>query len=574
MHKKRSLCFTYLSTLAALFAVGLALPGVDSQSRQDLAEFTGRYSDGENYAVYFEATKYGLTIRPVLWTATQLLRPTGKSSFEVVDRTSRGAEFFRDASGKVRGVKIRGMEGEGLELTKYERPLLPVELLLSGNTNEAADLFRSRGKPGLHEALETAENVYRRLPTKRRYVVALLTAMRPDFAQNAKFFALFGNAQVAANDRANARQNFKRSYTLDQTNEDSISGLARLNALPTDYHSSKPPWPLPFSLSDVFARPTAAEINAVRADWATRDLRPDGIREEARGELNIDGWTANVRIYSYLVHGFRNYGAVIVPKNASPGCCPVIIDAKGVSPTYFPLDLDRIESVRMMDDLKDRFIYVVPSFRGEILNFAGRTYTSEGDRRDALDGATDDTLAFLNVALQMTPEADAKRMCAFGHSRGGTVAMLAGIRDKRIKCVVNVAGPVDWFYAMGTDGWTEQELWQEGVRIHATPLEAGGQDLERFMGRAIEGKADLAAVRHNMIASSPLYFARLLPPGKHYYGIEDVSVPVMNAEQLRAALPPANRSAVVMYPGQGHDTDRIEEPRSAKTYIVKALGVK
>lgn len=41
--------------------------------------------------------------------------------------------------------------------------------------------------------------------------------------------------------------------------------------------------------------------------------------------------------------------------------------------------------------------------------------------------------------------------------------MLTGIRDRCIDCVVNWSGPTDWFYAMGTEGWTEQELWSEAV---------------------------------------------------------------------------------------------------------------
>jgi len=84
------------------------------------AQFAGRYTDGKDYAVYFEQTKYGLTIRPVMWTATQLLRETSKDKFEVVDRTSRGADFRRDASGRVDGVSIRGMDGEDLELRRAD----------------------------------------------------------------------------------------------------------------------------------------------------------------------------------------------------------------------------------------------------------------------------------------------------------------------------------------------------------------------------------------------------------------------------------------------------------------------
>ena len=65
------------------------------------AQFAGRYTDGKDYAVYFEQTQYGLTIRPVMWTATQLLREKSKDKFEVVDRTSRGADFQRDRAGRV-----------------------------------------------------------------------------------------------------------------------------------------------------------------------------------------------------------------------------------------------------------------------------------------------------------------------------------------------------------------------------------------------------------------------------------------------------------------------------------------
>src|SRR5689334_11464081 len=98
--------------LIIVVAFGLASVATGQMNRK-LAEFVGRYSDGKDFAVYFEQTKYGLTIRPVLWTATQLLRPVSRDDFKVVDRTSRGAEFIRDHRGKIVGVKIRGMDGEG-----------------------------------------------------------------------------------------------------------------------------------------------------------------------------------------------------------------------------------------------------------------------------------------------------------------------------------------------------------------------------------------------------------------------------------------------------------------------------
>ena len=153
--------------------------------------------------------------------------------------------------------------------------------------------------------------------------------------------------------------------------------------------------------------------------------------------------------------------------------------------------------------------------------------------------------------------------------------MLVGIRDRRIDCVVNWAGPTDWFYAMGTNGWTEQELWAEALRIKANTQQTGGQNVERFLGRALEGRATLSDVRRNMIASSPLYFARRLPPTQLHYGLEDPSVPVRNGKELVASMRAhgvkfvAGRYEAYFYPGQGHDTDRLIAPVKSREFILK-----
>jgi hypothetical protein len=535
------------------------------------AQYAGRYTDGKDYAVYFEQTKYGLTIRPVMWTATQVLREIGKDKFEVVDRTSRGVDFKRDSGGSVVGVSIRGMDGEGLDLRKADVPPIPVELFLSGRSREAAAAYTSRGETS--KALDIAEQVLRRLPTKTATVVSFLRYLSPSFTTSARFHSLLGFALVQSGDRPSAIKSFRRAYELNAHNADTISALARLNALPNAPGDTG--WKLRFPLASVFAKPTAVEIAAVEKDWASRDLKPSGIKEELKSTVTIADQNYNVRIVSHLVHGKRHYGAIILPPNATPGCCPVIIEAKGVSPTYFPLELENLSAPRMMGDLADRFVYVVPTYRGEVLNFNGASYTSEGDRTDALDGATDDTIALLSVAIQTTAELDSTRICAFGRSRGGTVAMLTGIRDKRIDCVVNWSGPTDWFYAMGTEGWTEQELWSEALRTQANTLQTGGQNVERFLKRSIDGDAGLIDVRHRLIASSPLYFAHRLPQSQHHYGLEDTSVPVRNGRELIAELRrhrvPASRYQAFFYPGQGHDTDRILAPIKSREFIVGVL---
>lgn len=549
------------------------------------AQYAGRYTDGKGYAVYFEQTKYGLTIRPVMWTATQVLKQTEKDKFVVVDRTSRGADFRRDDKGRVVGVAVRGMDGEGLQLQRSDAPLLPVEMLLSGHPREAAEGY-VRGRDTA-KALDVAEQVIKRLPTKTHDAIIFLNALAPHFLSNARFHSLLGYSLVQAGDRASALKSFRRAYELDSQNEETVSALARLNELPSAKHNGSG-WTIPFSLASVFAAPTPAEIAAVEKDWSSRDLEPRGIKEESRSSVVIADHHFDVRIVSHLVLGKRHYGVILTPPNATGRRLPVIIEAKGVSPTYFPLDLANLSAPRMMDDISDEFIYVVPTYRGEVLNFNGATYTSEGDRTDALDGATDDTIALLNVALRTTPEIDPEHICAFGRSRGGTVAMLTGIRDRRIDCVVNWSGPTDWFYLMGTNGWTEEELWGEALRTRATSLQTGGQNVERFLKRAIDGEATLAQVRHRLIASSPLYFAARLPSSQHHYGEEDTSVPIRNGVELAKRLASAHSLKVIratpslrdlgsgyrafFYPGQGHDTDRIMAPIYSREFIRRVLG--
>ena len=535
----------------------------------------GRYTDGADYAVYFENTKYGLTIRPVLWSATQLLRETEKDKFEVVDRTSRRADFIRDGEQRVIGVKITGMDGEGLTLVSKVGPPLPVELLLAGKTREAASGYLDRGDAGSEKAMEIAGQVLQRLPTQTRNVIAFLTALEPRLKASAEYHSLLGSAYVQLEDRRSGIASFKRAYEIDPQNREAIAALTRLKRLPQKTDAG---WKLPFPIELVFAKPTAAEINAVEKDWENRDLRPAGVREEVNSTIQLGDWTARIRIVSHLVHGSRHYGAIIYSDDAAERRAPVILMAKGVSPNYFALDLKDSTQPTIMGELSNRFVFVYPSFRGEVLNFKDRSFTSEGDRRNALDGATDDTIALLNVALETTPAADPERICAYGHSRGGNVALLTGIRDQKVDCVVDLAGPTDWFYLMGTNGWTEQELWTEAVNTRATPQQPGGQNVERFLGKAIDGKADLTAVRHNMIASSPIYFAKRLPRAQLHYGMEDPFVPVRNgyefvAELKKQKVPPSHYK-VFFYPGEGHDTDRLAAPVDVREFISKQLGVR
>jgi hypothetical protein len=576
-------CCLVLTFLINIFNLGAQPQAVinnfDSQAKsfQNLAEFTGRFSDGKDYVVYFEETKYGLTIRPALWTATQLLGQSEKDRFLVVDRPSRSATFQRDGKGQVVGVTIQGMEGEGVRLNRVGSELLPVELLLAGKGQAASRAFLEKGTDVI-KLLEIAERVLNGRPSMPKTVVGFLSEMASRFPSNDKLYTILGYAQVAAGDRKSAVVSLSRAYSINPDNKEAISGLARLKAPPSLIKESTAGWKLPFPLGSIFKEPTTAEIRAVENDWRTRDLNPRDVQEVFRGKISYGQSNFVVRIVSHRVHGFLHYGAILIPPDAKPSCCPIIVEAKGVSWNYFPLELEKLNAPRLMANLSERVIYVIPSFRGEVLLFEGNKYQSEGDRTDALDGATDDAIALLNAALKTTPEADANKICAFGHSRGGTVALLAGIRDKRFKCVVNWAGPTDWFNLMGTGGWSEQELYSEGLRTRANPSETGGQNIERFLLKAIRGEETLKTVRHRMLASSPLYFARRFRQVQLHYGEEDSSVPVRNGRKLVIELKryrvPISSYEIYFYPGAGHDTDRIKAPVLTREYFIKFLWTK
>ena len=551
------------------------------------AEYLGRYTDGSDYVVYFEETQYGLTLRPALWTATQLLKQTGADEFTVVDRTERGATFHRDERGHVTGVTIRGMEGEGLTLRRASEGLLPIETLLTGKGHNAALAYMKEVGSDPKRILDSAERVMSRFPSRASAVVDFLFTVQPKFSSNARLHTLLGYARVAAGDRRAALTNFRRAHQLDPKNQEAISGLGLLHALPATESTRDNPWEIPFPLASVFLPPTESEIRAVEADWSKRDLDPRGVVEVATGRIRFGDGQMGVRIVSHLVNGYRHFGAIIAPLDATPSCCPVIVEAKGVSWNYFPLTLERLDSPRFMNEARQKFIYVIPSFRGEVMKFGGVDYQSEGDRTNAWDGATDDAIALLNVALATTPVADANRICVFGRSRGGSVALLMAERDSRIRCVVEWSGPTDWFSLMGTEGWTQQELFAEGLRTRAAPNEIGGQLIEHFLSRAVSGKEDLRAVRHRMLASSPLYFAKRLPRAQLHYGMEDTSVPVINGLQLARRLKLYNAtqsdrqlkkskvahpgSAAFFYPRQGHDTDRLVAPDRSHQFLINEL---
>ena len=109
-----------------------------------------------------------------------------------------------------------------------------------------------------------------------------------------------------------------------------------------------------------------------------------------------------------------------------------------------------------LGELRDRFVYVIPSFRSERLEVGDSVWISTGPA-SPWDYDVDDALALLNVALELTPQAKSEGVSIIGASRGAGVAMLAGIRDERIGNIVAFFGPTDFF-----DGWVRADRARGG----------------------------------------------------------------------------------------------------------------
>jgi hypothetical protein len=488
------------------------------------------------------------------------------------NRAERKFVFERDGRGCVIALEIAGMA--------YRSPLrrvkpgesTPFDGLLRGDPNRAVSLLLASGAtrdPGQLVRIGERMALVPSLVPRAVRILRALAEQRPSAAAH----TALGDALVAAGDRRGALVAYRRAHAADTQHVAARTALERLGVLRPAADTG---WKLPFDLSRVFDQPTLDETARVLADWEARDLTTRAAREVLRRPADMSGTRVIVRIIEHQVHGVRHIGAILIPDGAKPGCCPIVLEAKGVSPSFFPLQIPGgLTAPDVLGEDRGRYIYVAPGYRGEMVRFGTDSFLSEGDRSDAWDGATDDLLALLSAAVATTPEADSSRVCVFGRSRGGTVALLAGLRDQRIDCVVAWAAPTDWFRLMDQQGWTNEEVVRQGLRQRSQPGDEGGQFIDYFLKRAIEKHETLPHVRARLLASSPLWFAELLPSVQSHWGLEDAIVPARNGQALGRRLASARRPAgcdeLLFHRDAGHDQDGFGAPRATRAFLRRHL---
>lgn len=257
--------------------------------------------------------------------------------------------------------------------------------------------------------------------------------------------------------------------------------------------------------SALFLAPTTIEIYNILSEWQNRNLMPTEYKVIEENEILAGQF--KLKIVSFRVDGIKEYGALLIPQTASLVPVRIFVGGFGLNSTT-----NSMKVVLDASGANKSHILAIPALRGQSLQIEinGTVYSSplsEGEHCDAFDGATDDVLAFLNLIHQTERNADVNRTSARGGSRGGTVALLAGIRDNRIKRTVGVVCPTNML-----------ELTAQNE--HDPTYQC------QFLSSFKNGQSTLAETRNKMIASSPYYFAQHLPLTQLHLGLKDWNVPV------------------------------------------------
>lgn len=300
-------------------------------------------------------------------------------------------------------------------------------------------------------------------------------------------------------------------------------------------------------LDDLFAPPTAAEVEAVRADWAQRDISAAEVTIELTESYPLSETPATLRIVSHRVGEILHYGAILTPDSAAPSSLSILMYLHGGDSGVEVDDIDLV--IFALGELRDNFVYVIPSFRSEPLEYENQEWVSTGPSGH-WDYDVDDALALLNVALELTPQAKIEGLSMVGGSRGAGVALLAGIRDKRIENIVALFGPTDFF-----DDWV-REIAREAAMGSPRDLPGVAHIDTTFIQPYMRGKVDLAEVRLELVRRSSVLFAEDLPAVQLHHGDADGTVAVSQAHSLIRTMealgrePPAFEAFI--YEGGGH----------------------
>lgn len=330
--------------------------------------------------------------------------------------------------------------------------------------------------------------------------------------------------------------------------------------------------PRPLVLGDLLAPVTAAELQRVEEEWASRDISARGVTQLASGTVTLGAVPMTWRVLEHAVDGARHVGVVLVPASLTAPA-PVLVYTHGGytgDAGLPPFTVEDLASRIPSQPLREKLIYVIPSYRGERVRIANTTYSSGGD---TLFGTTDltDTAAFLSAVVATTPLADVSRVAVFGESRGGMVALSLGALDDRFDLVIDAFGPTDFRVALAG---LPAGLFEAAVAGAVASPEDPATLLLRSLipvdqvtvnpdAGLIITEAGYVEMRRRMAATSALAAPSRLPATQVHHGTADPSASVQYSRALAAAMADAGRVSpsrvftYFEYDGGSHGLDTL-----------------
>ena len=295
----------------------------------------------------------------------------------------------------------------------------------------------------------------------------------------------------------------------------------------------------------LFAPPTAAEVQAVQADWAGRNPQTAGTKTAASAEIG----DATYRVLQHTVStsdgvSVTHFGIVRIPTGASN--LPVVVvhhgDDDGFSINALTSNTGVEQWVAAFPELASRTVQAWPVYRSETIttgsDIPAGPFAAGGDP-SPWDYDVDDSIAFLTATLERwADETDSGNVVAMGMSRGANTALLHAIRDDRIDAVVDYYGPAD-FYNEGA-----QQLATGVLTGNAGALSLPGAQYLfdnvlnplRTETGGYNANADYATARLEVLRRSASVFTNDLPDTQVHHHYRDPVVPFTFSQALAASV--------------------------------------
>ncbi len=287
-------------------------------------------------------------------------------------------------------------------------------------------------------------------------------------------------------------------------------------------------------LQEILSDPSQEEIDDVLFNLRQKEISAKNITVHDSIVLENNN---KLYVLSHIVEGNRHYGVVIFPEKVIDNKLPAVILATGGDGMHTKFDIANDFNHKatqfpnfLGNGLDQKFIVIIPSFRGQELIVNDRHFQSEGVVNDAFDGATTDTIGFLNAVMETYDIVDDKNISICGGSRGGTVALLTSVRDKRISKVSITAAPTD---------------------MKSLYLLYPNQFKLLFFSDVLNNKISKEKARIKFISSSPIYFSKHFPEVQIHHDENDPFVPVKFAKQLVNSITKYQKKVDVFYYNEG-----------------------